>query len=236
MTDYMEAIVLVWWLGTRLASVVSDVPKPMADINGKPFLEYLMMYLKSFWFTKIILATGHKQDIIENYFWNSYDGMEVVYCKDNQDFWTGWAIKRSLTYTKSNNVFVLNWDTYFPVDLKKLVEFHISKWDSNLTLALKYIKNITRSGSVIVDENNKILCFDEKKEKPEWYINGWIYVINKDFYLWIETPESFSFEKDVMEKYFWTYNFYGMYGDEYFIDIWIPEDYARAKIDFKKLF
>jgi NDP-sugar pyrophosphorylase family protein len=61
----------------------------------------------------------------------------------------------------------LNGDTYFPVNLIKLLEFHSSKPNNNLTLALKYIKNITRSGSVIVDENNKILSFDEKKEKPE---------------------------------------------------------------------
>ena len=80
----MEAIVLAGGFGTRLQSVIKDVPKPMADINGKPFLEYILEYLLNNGITKTILSIGYKKEIIEDHFGNSYQSMEIEYSKEEE--------------------------------------------------------------------------------------------------------------------------------------------------------
>ena len=91
----MEAIVLAGGLGTRLQSVVSDVPKPMAPIDKTPFLKYILQYLKQNGITRVVLSVGHKWEVIQNYFGDSFDGVELVYSIEDQPLGTGGAIKKA---------------------------------------------------------------------------------------------------------------------------------------------
>ncbi len=228
-----EAIVLAGGLGTRLRKVVKDVPKPMADINGKPFLEYLLAFLAKQGIEKVILSVGYKYEIIKNYFGNSFLDMELLYSIENEPLGTGGGIRKSLFLVDSKVFFVVNGDTFFDVDLKKLFLFHKKK-NSVLSVALKPMKSFDRYGSVKLDENKRIIDFEEKKYYVSGLINGGIYLLNKNFFMSFNLREKFSFEKDFLEKYYTMYDFYGLSFDDYFIDIGIPEDYERAKENFKR--
>ena len=109
----MEAIILAGGFGTRLQSVVKDVPKPMADINGRPFLEYILVFLAKNCFTKVILSVGYKKESIINHFGSSFCGMNISYCIEDEPLGTGGAIKKAFDYVDGQNVLVLNGDTFF---------------------------------------------------------------------------------------------------------------------------
>ncbi|AIH04364.1 MULTISPECIES: nucleotidyltransferase family protein [Thermodesulfobacterium] len=230
-----EAIVLAGGLGTRLRNVIKDIPKPMADINGKPFLEYVLKYLSHMEIKNVVLSVGYKHESIINYFGNSFLNLGLKYSIEEKPLGTGGAIKKSLNLINSKDVFVLNGDTIFLVDLRDFYRFHKSK-KSFVTIALKEILNPERYGSVEIDEKSKIRSFYEKGiKKDKTLINGGIYIINKEFFLSQNLPYKFSFEKDFLQKFYKDFDFYGYVSDAYFIDIGIPEDYEKAKNEFEKL-
>mgnify|MGYP000687021865 CR=1 FL=1 len=231
----MEAIVLAGGLGTRLRSVVYGLPKPMAPIENRPFMEYILKYLEKNGITRVILSVGYKWEIIKEYFGDKFRNIEMVYCVEEEPLGTGGAIKKALCFVESNEVFVLNGDTFFNINLDVLYNLHKKK-DSKLSLALKKMEFTQRYGSVDIDANNKILSFNEKTERCSVFINGGIYLLNKDFFITLTTiRKKFSFEKDFLQEQFNNYEFYGFNFEEFFIDIGIPEDYEKAKKEFKYL-
>lgn len=220
----MEAIILAGGFGTRLSKVVSDVPKPMAPVNNRPFLEYLLDDLNEKGIKKVILAVGYKKEIIKNYFKNKYKELEIIYSEENTPLGTGGAIKKALMLCKTENIFIINGDTFFDVDLKGMYEFHKEK-NSKLTVAIKEMENFDRYGSIILSKD-KIIKFEEKKYVDKGYINGGIYLLNKDILDNIE-KKTFSFEKDILENEEFKMERYGYSSEGYFIDIGIPEDYHK---------
>ena len=220
----MEAIVLAGGFGTRLKEVVSDVPKPMALVNGKPFLEYLLKDLSKKGIKHVILAVGYKKEIIKEYFKNKYEDIEITYSEELVPLGTGGAIKKALKLVKEEDVFIVNGDTFFDVDLKKMKKFHTEN-KSILTVAIKEMENFDRYGSLVIKEN-RIIEFEEKKKKDKGKINGGIYLIKKDLLSRVE-KENFSFEKEVLEDKKIEKHSYESEG--YFIDIGIPEDYYLFK-------
>lgn len=229
---YKEAIILAGGIGTRLKEVVPDSPKPMALINGKPFLEYLLKYLSKNGITHVILSVGFKAEQIQNYFKNKFNNLEIIYSVEKQPLGTGGGIRLALQKAKTENVFIVNGDTLFNIDLQKITDFH-KKNNSDLSIALNKIDDSSRYGTILIDDNNKIIRFKEKNEKKiSALINGGTYLISKTQFLKLNLPEKFSFEKDYLEKYFETQRFYGIEFNNYFIDIGIPETYKLAQSDF----
>lgn len=229
-----EAIILAGGFGKRLRSVINDIPKPMANINNKPFLEYLITKLSKQGINKIIFSVGYKYEIIQNYFGNIYNNISFIYAIEEEPLGTGGAIRNALNFVNNNDVFIVNGDTFFNINYINLFNFHKSK-SSKLSIALKNISYTERYGSVEINQDNKIISFLEKAPKSNVLINGGIYLVNKFFIHSLETPKTFSFEKDFIEKYFDNYDFYGLPFDNYFIDIGIPEDYIKACKEFNKL-
>ncbi len=189
-----EAIVLAGGLGTRLRKVVKDVPKPMADINGKPFLEYLLTFLAKQGIEKVILSVGYKYEVIKSYFGNSFSGMELVYSIESEPLGTGGGIRQSLFYVDSEDVFIMNGDTFFEVDLNRLFLFHKEK-NSVLSVALKPMKKFDRYGVVKLDENKKIIGFEEKKYYESGLINGGVYLLNKVFFCLLVCRKNFLLKR-----------------------------------------
>lgn len=222
----MEAIILAGGFGTRLSTVVSDVPKPMAPINGRPFLEYLLDDLNEKGINRVILAVGYKKEIIKSHFKEKYKNIDIVYSDEDIPLGTGGAIKKALTLAKDKEIFIINGDTFFDVDLKEMYQFH-KKNNSKLTLAIKEMEKFDRYGSLIL-EGDKIIKFKEKKYIDKGYINGGIYLIKKEL-LNKEEKESFSFEKDILENESLKIEKYGYKSEGYFIDIGIPKDYYKLK-------
>lgn len=223
----MEAIILAGGFGTRLSHIVSDVPKPMAPVNQKPFLEYIFNYLINNAVKHVVLAIGYKGDIIEEYFGNNYKGINITYSTEDTPLGTGGAIKKALNYCKNDNVFIINGDTFYDVNLNLMEDFHNNK-ESNLTVAVKIMHDFDRYGSVTI-QDDKIIEFKEKKKTVSGKINGGTYVINKSVFGTIKN-ESFSFEKLVLES--GIVDLYAFESDGYFIDIGVPDDYYKAQEDF----
>ncbi|MEW6621784.1 MAG: nucleotidyltransferase family protein [Bacillota bacterium] len=229
----MEAIILAGGFGTRLSHVISDVPKPMAPVNNRPFLEYILDYLLEYNFNKIILAVGYKNEVIKEYFQNSYKGISIIYSTEDTPLGTGGAIKKGMEYCNDNDIFILNGDTFFDVNLFDMSQFHKNN-KSTLTIAVKTMVNYDRYGSVIV-ENERIVEFREKMKTGKGKINGGIYLVNKNIFNTIPNISfyiSFSFEEKILESS--KHDIFAFESNGYFIDIGIPEDYYKAQKDFLK--
>jgi len=226
----MEAIILAGGFGTRLSNILFDVPKPMAPVNGKPFLKYVFDYLLKNGITHAILALGYKAEVIQKYFGDKYKGISITYSIEDFPLGTGGAIKKALSCCNEDDVFVLNGDTYFDVNLKEMKLFHDNK-KSNLTIAVKAMRDFDRYGTVVI-EDHMIKRFEEKKPTDQGKINGGIYLIKKTIFDLVD-EESFSFEKIMLES--GIIDIYAFESEGYFIDIGVPEDYYRAQKDFKDM-
>lgn len=227
-----EAIVLAGGKGTRLQSVVSNVPKPMAPIGEKPFLALLLQYLQSQGIEKVVLSVGYMYEIIQETFGNSYNGLVISYSVETEPLGTGGAIAKAMTMTEGENVLVLNGDSFIKVELEE-IEKHIPCSKNESLLVLKEMRNISRYGSVVL-ENDVITAFEEKQFKEKALINAGVYVLNKDIFKDKHLPEKFSFEKDFLEKEVEKGNLKGIVTNGYFIDIGVPEDYQKAQIELVK--
>lgn len=223
----MDVIILAGGKGTRLQSVVSNVPKPMAPINGQPFLAYQFGWLSHYRISKIILSVGYMADVIKDFFKEYFNNIKIEYAEEPQPLGTGGAIRKALQLTDSNQVMVINGDTWFPISIDVFSDFHKSH-GGPLSLALKKMYNFDRYGSVELDHGT-ISAFIEKQHKASGIINGGIYLINTAL-LKIDIPSaSFSFETDVMEPLAAKGILKGKVFDEDFIDIGIPSDYLLAE-------
>lgn len=227
-----ECIVLAGGFGTRLRSVVKDVPKCMADVAGRPFLYYIFHYLKRQGVSHIILSLGYKSEIVLEWIMNNDFGIKISYVVESEPLGTGGAIKYAMSKTETESVFVINGDTFFNVELSSFNNFHL-KNNGQVSLCLKPMVNFDRYGSVEM-QGEKIIGFNEKKYCESGLINGGVYLINKSVLGGINLPQKFSFEKDILENKNLNLNILGYKSDSYFIDIGIPEDFEKANIDFQK--
>ena len=226
----MEAIVLAGGFGTRLRRVVSDVPKPMAPVAGKPFLSYLLDDLQRKGIHRVVLAVGYKSDVIYRYYGDSYEGITLSYSFEDTPLLTGGAIKKALQICIEEQVFVLNGDSFFDVNLQAMRESQLISRDS-LVIAVKPMKNFDRYGTLVIEQNH-IKSFREKKHCDQGFISGGIYSFDRNLLAEV-TDDSFSFETDFMTKRIGekTLKVGAFASDGYFIDIGIPEDYFRAQTE-----
>lgn len=233
----MEAILLCGGLGTRLRSVVSDRPKPMADIAGKPFLHYLVKMLSESGVKHLIFALGYMGEQIEAYFQSGEEyGLSISYSYEDSPLGTGGAIRNALSKVSGENVLVLNADTYFHTDYESLLREQL-KNKAAMTIASRKIEDISRYGAILKDESGRILRWNEKMSSDQvetprpGEINGGIYVMQKSLIEKIPEGKQ-SLENDCIPA--WLED--GLYlqaipSDGYFMDIGIPEDYAQFKED-----
>ncbi|GHU81640.1 hypothetical protein AGMMS50284_1940 [Clostridia bacterium] len=224
----MEAIVLAGGFGTRLKHIIPNIPKSMANVHGKPFLQYVLNYLRRSGVTRVVLATGYLSQQIENYFKNEYNNMQLVYSVETSPLFTGGAIKKALALCTQENVFVLNGDTFFDVSFSAMLK-DFEDNNRKLSIAVKEMQNFNRYGTVEVT-NGTITSFAEKKQMQQGTINGGVYLLNKN--LLNNFPNVFSFENDFMEKNVNTLQIGAFKSEGYFLDIGIPEDYAKAQKEF----
>ena len=227
-----ECIILAGGLGTRLQSVVSDVPKCMAEVAGRPFLSYLFDYLDKNDFDHVILALGYKSEIVLQWLGSVTYPFSISYVIEENPLGTGGAIKIAFSKVQGDKAFIFNGDTFFEIDTDRLLEFHKKK-NTIISLALKPMFDFDRYGSVDLDEHQRIIRFNEKEYCKRGLINGGIYIINKELFTQLNLPEKFSFEKDVLESHLFDIPVYGCQQDRYFIDIGIPSDFEKANREFK---
>ena len=223
----IEVLILAGGHGTRLASVVNDVPKPMAPVKGKPFLEHLINFIKNQGFKNFRLLTGFKSDIIQNHFRDgSHLGIDIKYTTENSPLGTGGALKLAIRDSKFKKFLVFNGDSFFDVDLTLFLD----KVPGDFSIALKYFQNCERYGQVVVDNNFIIKSFVEKGDNPNnGFINAGIYFFSKKILNYFINEESFSIEKEIMPKLSRSGLLTGIPLEGNFIDIGTPEDYIKVQ-------
>lgn len=227
-----ECIILAGGLGTRLQSVVNDVPKCMATVASKPFLSYLLDFIAVGNFDHVILSLGYKSEIVLKWLEAGSYPFKISHVIEEYPLGTGGAIKLAFSKVEGDKAFVFNGDTFFDIDINNLLDFHTAK-DAGISLALKPMFNFDRYGSVDLNQDKRIVRFNEKQYCESGLINGGVYVINKEFFAELDLPEKFSFEKDVLEAHLLDILVYGCQQDRYFIDIGIPSDFERANLEFE---
>ena len=224
----MEAIILAGGLGTRLRSVVSEVPKCMAPVGGKPFLQYQLEWLSRFDISHVVLSVGYLKEVIEEFVASREWPFKVSYAVEKEPLGTGGGIRLALSRCKGKKVFVLNGDTFFNVDLNALT------FTAPVTLALKPMRDFDRYGAVDWD-GDLVEAFHEKAHCAEGLINGGVYAIDRTTLDMSLFPKKFSFEQEVLEPLADYGLVAGVVDDGYFIDIGIPEDYARAQRELPEI-
>lgn len=207
-------------LGTRLKSVIKDIPKPMAPIKDKPFLEFIFKYLKEQGIKEVILAVSYKYEVIKEYFKDEFLGIKITYSIEKEPLGTGGAIREALEFVK-NEAYVLNGDTFFNINLTKL-----KLSGSQICLALKQMQDFDRYGTVELYSENYIKLFKEKEFTKQGLINGGIYLLSKDIFKGFSLQEKFSFEEFLQQNHK-NLKARAEIFDDYFIDIGVPEDYYR---------
>ncbi len=224
-----EAIILAGGKGTRLQSVVPDLPKPMAEIGSVPFLEYTLNYLISYDINHVILSVGYKWKSIYDYFGDRYKSIRLSYAVEDKPLGTGGGIKLALEKAEGKDVYILNGDTFFDVNLRNLSEFYFAH-QSDMAITVKRKTNFFRYGTVELDIC-KVIGFKEKQPVKSGLINGGVYLMKANLFQSFKLSKKFSFETDFLEKHLPSLKISAMRVSEYFIDIGIPADYEKAKKD-----
>lgn len=226
------AIILAGGLGTRLRSVVSDLPKCMAPIHQQPFLDYVIQYLQRQGITQFIFSVGYKAEVIIEHITNHHSKINAEFAIETTPLGTGGAIHYACEYAKDDHVIIVNGDTLFEANLSALADLHL-RHHSECTLALKPMKDFERYGVVTLNAQYQITGFKEKQYYADGLINGGIYALHIPSFLSKSFKPVFSFEKDYLETYYSNGDFWGYIADAYFIDIGIPEDFERAQNELK---
>lgn len=229
----MEAVILAGGFGTRLRHVVSNVPKPMAPVAGRPFLCWLIDRLAAQGYGHIVLATGYMHEKVEEFFHDEYDGVRIDYAREMSPLGTGGAIVNALQHCQEEIITVLNGDTLFDIDHRLFIEKGAHN-DSRLTIVTRRVDDAGRYGAVEVDAEGRIAAFREKDPSfGSGLINGGIYRLHRSLLENYAVGQQFSFEKEVLQPL--KEPIYAWPSDAYFIDIGVPDDYARAQIELPAL-
>ena len=185
----LKAIILAGGRGKRLRPITDYVPKPLISIKNIPIIEWQIKYLKKFGISEVIICSGYKTEMIENYLKNKKLGIKITFSIENKPLGTGGAIKKAGKKIKDKSFIVINGDIITNIDLEKLLK----KENSIASIQLK-----TNFG-ILQTDKDKIIKFDEKKEIENLWMNAGIYHLNKESIK--ELPNVGDIEKTLFPDY-----------------------------------
>ena len=222
----MEAVVLAGGFGTRLRAVVPDLPKPMAPVAGRPFLELVLTALACKGFSRVVLSLGYMADKVMTHFGDQFKGLELEYEVEATPLGTGGAVRRALTHCRTDHVFVFNGDTYLDLEVSD-VEAYWQAHHVPIIVALE-VQNTIRYGRLHT-VGNRVLGFLEKGVTGPGLINAGCYVLPVAMLDAFTPGQAFSIEADFLAKAVHEQRIDMFVTKGHFIDIGVPDDYARAQ-------
>ncbi len=226
----MEAIVLAGGLGTRLRSVVGDLPKPMAPVAGRPFLAFVFDQLVAAGFETAVLAAGYRHEAIRAHFGDRYDGLKLIHSVEREPLGTGGAIRLACAHVQARNVFVLNGDTFVDLDFRGMLSAHTAA-SAQLSIAVCHVPDVARYGALDLD-GDTVRGFREKGSAGAGWINAGTYVLSAALRSRFPLQNAFSFERDVLMAQVDSIRPLAVRTEGMVIDIGVPEDYVRAQTLF----
>jgi D-glycero-alpha-D-manno-heptose 1-phosphate guanylyltransferase len=224
----MEAIVLAGGFGTRLRSVVPDLPKPMAPVNGRPFLELLLTSLSRKGFHRVVLSLGYMAEKITGHFGSSYAGMELLYAIESTPMGTGGAIRQASQHCTGSHYYVFNGDSYLDLEVAQVEAW----WQRNRApiIVARVVPDTARYGR-LETHGNQVIAFTNQGTPGSGLINGGCYVFDTDQLLAWPLGQVFSIETDYFPDAVKKRRFDAFLTQGQFIDIGVPEDYERAQTE-----
>ncbi len=218
-----EAVILVGGLGTRLRAVVSDVPKPMAPIAGRPFLAWLLEGLARRGVRRAVLATGHLAEVLEGRLGAEHAGVALAYSREEAPLGTGGALWRALALCGGARVLALNGDTWLGAEIAPLAAVA-----ADIVVAARPVPDVARYGALRL-AGDRILGMDEKGGSGPGLINAGLYLLPRDLPARRPMPPAFSFEAEVLARPGGLDLRAVPVAAADFLDIGTPEDFARAQ-------
>jgi D-glycero-alpha-D-manno-heptose 1-phosphate guanylyltransferase len=228
----MEAIVLAGGFGKRLRQMVPDLPKPMAPVAGRPFLEILLTSLASKGFHRVVLSLGYMADKVISHFGDQFGGMALVHEVEHAPLGTGGAVRQALTRCNADHVYVFNGDTYLDLEVAEVEAAWLAS-RAPIIVARK-VPDTTRYGRLEV-ANGQVVGFCEKGASGPGLINAGCYVLPINLLDEFEAGLAFSLETDFLAKHAASRRFNLFVTNGHFIDIGVPDDYVRAQSELAGL-
>ena len=224
----MQAIILAGGFGTRLASVVDSVPKPLAPVAGKPFLSWLLRYMRRQGVTEAVLCVHHQADTVMRHFGSSHAGITLHYSIEEKPLGTGGAIRHALyALNPDKPVFVLNGDSLVELDYRRMYAQHLFQ-PSRLTLAVAHASDCSRYSQLTL-RDGQVTRYATLGDASAGQISVGFYVASPDLFDGFTLPETFSFERDFLSAHTPSLLPAAYEDVHYFIDIGVPKDYIRAQ-------
>jgi NDP-sugar pyrophosphorylase family protein len=224
----VDVLILCGGQGRRLRPVVNKLPKCLAGINNRPFLDIIIKKIARYGFKRVILCTGYKGAVIEKYYTKKNLPVEVVFSKESSPLGTGGALKNAKALIKSDPFLAVNGDTLCKINLKDFFAFHKKK-RAMLSMALAKCGETRDFGRVIFDAYGRIADFREKERYGKGgFVNAGIYLMNKDIFAKMPKRARFSLERDLLPGIL-SGRCYGFLNARKLIDIGTPERYRLAQ-------
>jgi D-glycero-alpha-D-manno-heptose 1-phosphate guanylyltransferase len=225
------AVILAGGLGTRLRSAVPDLPKPMAPIAGRPFLEYLMDYWIGQGIERFVLSVGYRHEVIRDHFGGRYQTASIGYAVEDTPLGTGGGVLLAAAALASDAPFLLlNGDTYFAVELPQLERFAMEH-DADWCFSLFRANEAGRYMGMSIAPDGRVVALKSNDDQIGRLANGGVYRVNPRALVgWSSTAgENVSLEDDLFASALASGQaLYGLECSGAFIDIGIPSDYHRA--------
>jgi len=226
----MDALILCGGKGTRLATIVNEIPKPLALVAGRPFLDYLLDYLSKFeQITRVILATGYLANQFESYYGCISRGIPILYSVEDIPVGTGGAIVMAMRrYRIQEPFFIFNGDSFIDADLDRLTMILEDK-AALLGLSLFKIADASRFGTVLCS-SGKAISFTEKSGlSTPGLINAGVYIASPAaFDTWRNLDKFLSLEQEILPVLVRGGSVSVIETGSRFIDIGTPETYLAA--------
>lgn len=224
----IDVLILCGGKGERLKSIVKDRPKPMADIDGRPFLDILIKYLKGHGFRSFILCAGYKGSIIRDYYTDRCRSLKITTLIEGELLGTAGAIKNAESFIKGNPFLVLNGDSFCQLDYLEFLRFHLEK-NALYSIALVKMRDNRDGGLVYLDNESRVKKFEEKvKPRNAGYVNVGAYLLDRRIFTIIKPDRKTSLEYDVFPTLI-EERFFGYVARIKFIDIGTPDKYYKAR-------
>ena len=220
------AVVLAGGTGSRLGRLTADTPKPLLPVAGRPFVTHVLAHLEGQGIKRVVLATGYLADRFEQALGPRWQGLELSYSREETPLGTGGALARALGPRTEEFAFVVNGDTYFPLDYSELAARR-ERANARLALALRHVPDSGRFGAVEL-EGDRVVALREKDGAGAGLVNGGTYLVDRAALLAASPRGAFSLEKDLFPPWVAQGLVAGLACEVDFIDIGIPESLAEA--------
>ena len=223
-----DIVILCGGMGTRLRSVVQDVPKPMASVAGRPFLEILLSWFQEFGRLKVVLSTGYLARAIYDHFGESFGHVTLRYAVDPEPLGTGGAARAGARLCDSNTVLICNGDTFLDFDLLSAAALCADTGEP--VVIVTPVPDTERYGRIEF-EGPSLANFHGRGVSGEGFISGGIYLLPRLMLTRDDRPDPFSLEDFVFDPKN-PRRTHAFLAEGRFIDIGIPKDYEKAQTMF----